>query len=93
MMYETSMWQIKIGIGTILRMATLTQFGSDLNAVTQASLNKVASLTKVSKQPPYAPLPIEKQIIVIYAAINGFCDRMPLTEFLNMRVIPGSIKP
>ncbi|KAK3410723.1 hypothetical protein EUGRSUZ_J02737, partial [Eucalyptus grandis] len=45
---------------------------------TQALLNRGARLTEVLKQPQYAPLPIEKQILVIYAAVNGFCDRMPL---------------
>jgi len=59
-------------------VAAFAQFGSDLDAATQALLNRGARLTEVLKQPQYAPLPIEKQILVIYAAVNGFCDRMPL---------------
>ena len=54
-------------------MVGLAQFGPDLDAATQALLNRGARLAKVSKQPQYAPLPIEKQILVIYAAINGSC--------------------
>ncbi|KAF6994395.1 hypothetical protein CFC21_011107 [Triticum aestivum] len=60
------------------QVAAFAQFGSDLDAATQALLNRGARLTEVPKQPQYEPLPIEKQIVVIYAAVNGFCDRMQL---------------
>ncbi|PIA36389.1 hypothetical protein AQUCO_03400345v1, partial [Aquilegia coerulea] len=70
------------------------QFGSDLDAVTQALLNRGARLIEVLKQPQYAPFPIEKQIIVIYAAVKGFYDRMPLDRISQYeRAIPSSIKP
>lgn len=68
----------KLELAQYREVAALAQFGSDLDAATQALLNRGARLTEVPKQPQYAPLPIEKQIIVIYAAVNGFCDRMPL---------------
>jgi F-type H+-transporting ATPase subunit alpha len=74
-------------------VAALAQFGSDLDAATQALLNRGARLTEVPKQPQYAPLPIEKQILVIYAAVNGFCDRMPLDRISQYeRAILKSIK-
>jgi F-type H+-transporting ATPase subunit alpha len=74
-------------------VAAFAQFGSDLDAATQALLNRGARLTEVLKQPQYAPLPIEKQIIVIYAAVNGFCDRMPLDRISQYeRAILSSIK-
>ncbi|KAL5808063.1 hypothetical protein ACOSQ3_028754 [Xanthoceras sorbifolium] len=48
----------------------------------------------IEKQPQYAPLLIEKQILVIYAVVNGFCDRMPLDRISQYeRAIPSSIKP
>ncbi|GKA47894.1 ATPase subunit 1 [Tanacetum coccineum] len=68
----------KLELAQYREVAALAQFGSDLDAATQALLNRGARLTEVPKQPQYAPLPIEKQIAVIYAAVNGFCDRMPL---------------
>ncbi|GKA54082.1 ATPase subunit 1 [Tanacetum coccineum] len=68
----------KLELAQYREVAALAQFGSILDATTQALLNRGARLTEVSKQPQYAPLPIEKQIAVIYAAVNGFCDRMPL---------------
>jgi len=61
-------------------VAAFAQFGSDLDVATQALLNRGARLTEVLKQPQYAPLLIEKQILVIYAAVNGLCDRMPLDK-------------
>ena len=61
-------------------VAASAQSGSDPDAATQALLNRGARLTEVPKQPQYPPLPIEKQILVLHAAVRGFCDRMPLGE-------------
>nr|YP_010833532.1 ATP synthase F1 subunit alpha [Jatropha curcas]WFG81158.1 ATP synthase F1 subunit alpha [Jatropha curcas] len=84
----------KLELAQYREVAALAQFGSDLDAATQALLNRGARLTEVPKQPQYAPLPIEKQILVIYAAVNGFCDRMPLDKISQYeRAIPSSIKP
>ncbi|KAL7157625.1 hypothetical protein ABFS83_02G089700 [Erythranthe nasuta] len=69
------------------------QFGSDLDAATQALLNRGARLTEILK-PQYTPLPIEKQILVIYAAVNEFCDGMQLdkiAQFENMLL--STVKP
>jgi len=63
---------LKLELAQYGEVAAFAQFGSDLDAATQALLNRGARLTKVLKQPQYAPLPIEKQILVIYAAVNGF---------------------
>lgn len=68
----------KLELAQYREVAAFAQFGSDLDAATQALLNRGARLTEVLKQPQYEPLPIEKQILVIYAAVKGFCDRMPL---------------
>ncbi|KAI3672587.1 hypothetical protein L6452_38682 [Arctium lappa] len=83
----------KLELAQYREVAALAQFGSDLDAATQALLNRGAKLTEVPKQPQYAPLPIEKQILVIYAAVNGFCDRMPLDRISQYeRAILKSIK-
>ncbi|KAL5798420.1 hypothetical protein ACOSQ2_003240 [Xanthoceras sorbifolium] len=94
LVFPRKTWE-SLGIAWTLReVAALAQFGSDLDAATQALLNRGARLTEVPKQPQYAPLPIEKQILVIYAAVNGFCDRMPLDRISQYeRAIPSSIKP
>ncbi|KAI3477006.1 hypothetical protein L1887_61383 [Cichorium endivia] len=51
----------KLELAQYREVAALAQFGSDLDAATQALLNRGARLTEVPKQPQYAPLPIEKQ--------------------------------
>jgi len=61
-------------------------------AATQALLNRGARLTEVLKQPQYTPLPIEKEILVIYAAVNGFCDRMPLDRISQYERIITSVE-
>nr|BCT43191.1 ATPase subunit 1 [Musa textilis] len=84
----------KLELAQYREVAAFAQFGSDLDAATQALLNRGARLTEVLKQPQYEPLPIEKQIVVIYAAVKGFCDRMPLDKIDQYeRAIPCSIDP
>ena len=85
---------LKLELAQYREVAAFAQFGSDLDAATQALLNRGARLTEVLKQPQYAPLPIQKQILVIYAAVNGFCDRMPLEKIPQYeRDILTTIKP
>lgn len=85
---------LKLELAQYREVAAFAQFGSDLDAATQALLNRGARLTEVLKQAQYAPLNIEKQILVIYAAVNGFCDRMPLERISQYeRVILSRIKP
>nr|YP_010565108.1 ATPase subunit 1 [Carex breviculmis]UZA64978.1 ATPase subunit 1 [Carex breviculmis] len=85
---------LKLELAQYREVAAFAQFGSDLDAATQALLNRGARLTEVLKQPQYEPIPIEKQIVVIYAAVNGFCDRMPLDKISQYeRAILSSIHP
>nr|YP_009478052.1 ATP synthase F1 subunit alpha [Anthoceros angustus]AVP12821.1 ATP synthase F1 subunit alpha [Anthoceros angustus] len=60
-------------------VAAFAQFGSDLDAATKYLSNRGARLTEVLKQPQYSPLPIEKQIVVIYAAVKGYLDEIPIS--------------
>ena len=84
----------KLELAQYREVAAFAQFGSDLDAATQALLNRGARLTEVPKQPQYEPLPIEKQIVVIYAAVNGFCDRMPLDRISQYeKAILSTIHP
>ncbi|PYR55269.1 MAG: F0F1 ATP synthase subunit alpha, partial [Acidobacteria bacterium] len=55
-------------------LAAFAQFGSDLDKATLNQLNRGRRLVEVLKQPQYQPLPVEKQVIIIYAATNGFLD-------------------
>nr|ANY30768.1 ATPase subunit 1 [Hydrocleys nymphoides] len=85
---------LKLELAQYREVAAFAQFGSDLDAATQALLNKGERLTEVLKQPQYEPLPIENQILVIYAAVNGFCDRMPLDKIHQYeKAISSTIDP
>jgi F-type H+-transporting ATPase subunit alpha len=55
-------------------LAAFAQFGSDLDAATQAQLNRGERLVELLKQKQYAPYPVEKQIAVIYGATKGLLD-------------------
>jgi F-type H+-transporting ATPase subunit alpha len=58
-------------------MAAFAQFGSDLDASTQRLLNRGARLTELLKQPQYSPMPVEEQVVSIFAGVNGFLDSIP----------------
>jgi F-type H+-transporting ATPase subunit alpha len=70
---------LRLALAQYREMAAFAQFGSDLDAATQRQLNRGARLVEILKQPQYRPLPIEKQVLVIYAANNGFLDQYPVT--------------
>ena len=61
-------------------MAAFSQFGSDLDASTQKLLNRGARLTELLKQGQYKPLPVEEQILVIFAGVNGYLDDLDINK-------------
>ncbi len=70
---------LRLALAQYREMAAFAQFGSDLDAATQRQLNRGARLVEILKQPQYKPLPVEKQVLVIYAANNGYVDDYPVT--------------
>jgi F-type H+-transporting ATPase subunit alpha len=68
---------LRLDLAQYREMAAFAQFGSDLDAVTQRQLARGARLVEVLKQGQYVPLPVEKQILIIYAATNGYVDHLP----------------
>ena len=71
---------IKGELAQYREMAAFAQFGSDLDAATQKLLNRGARLTELLKQPQYAPLQVEEQVVVIYAGVNGYLDNLPVGD-------------
>jgi F-type H+-transporting ATPase subunit alpha len=61
-------------------LAAFAQFGSDLDKATQAQLNRGWRLTEVLKQGQYEPLPVEKQVVAIFAGTNAYLDDLPLED-------------
>ena len=71
---------IKLELAQYREMAAFAQFGSDLDASTQALLNRGARLTELLKQPQYSPLTNAEQVIVIYAGTKGYLDKTIVSE-------------
>src|SRR5574338_1494410 len=68
---------IKLELAQYREMAAFAQFGSDLDASTQKLLNRGARLTELLKQPQYNPMPMEEQVVSIFAGVNGYIDGIP----------------
>jgi F-type H+/Na+-transporting ATPase subunit alpha len=68
---------IKLELAQYREMAAFAQFGSDLDASTQKLLNRGARLTELLKQPQFSPMPMEEQVVSIFAGVNGYLDGVP----------------
>jgi len=68
---------LRLELAQYRELAAFAQFGSDLDKATQRQLARGARLTEILKQPQYQPLPVEKQILVIFAATHGYLDAYP----------------
>ena len=71
---------IKGELAQYREMAAFAQFGSDLDATTQRLLNRGARLTELLKQPQFSPLKTQEQVVVIYAGVNGYLDKLPVDK-------------
>src|SRR5690606_19889259 len=71
---------IKGELAQYREMAAFAQFGSDLDASTQRLLNRGARLTELLKQPQFSPLKTEEQVAVIYAGVNGYLDKLEVSQ-------------
>jgi F-type H+-transporting ATPase subunit alpha len=71
---------IKLELAQYREMAAFAQFGSDLDASTQRLLNRGARLTELLKQPQFSPMPMEEQVVSIFAGTNGYLDAVPVDQ-------------
>ncbi|CAG8555507.1 7028_t:CDS:2 [Acaulospora colombiana] len=81
---------LKLFLAQYREVAAFAQFGSDLDASTRFLLNRGERLTELLKQPQYRPVPIEHQVPIVFAGVNGFLDKVDpkrVTEF-EASVIP-----
>ncbi|MFH5925916.1 F0F1 ATP synthase subunit alpha [Roseomonas xinghualingensis] len=72
--------KIKLDLAQYREMAAFAQFASDLDASTQALLARGARLTELLKQPQYAPVPVEEQVVAIFAGTRGYLDKVPVNQ-------------
>src|SRR5689334_16521261 len=71
---------LRLDLAQYRELAAFAQFGSDLDKATQAQLHRGQRLVEILKQPQYQPLPVEKQVAIIYAGTNGFLDPVPVEQ-------------
>ena len=76
---------LRLDLAQYREMAAFAQFGSDLDKSTQNTLNRGARLVELLKQGRYVPMPVEKQVIAIFAGTNGFLDDLPVDSVLAFR--------
>ncbi|HEX6164027.1 MAG TPA: F0F1 ATP synthase subunit alpha [Vicinamibacterales bacterium] len=75
---------LRLSLAQYRELAAFAQFGSsDLDKATQQQLNRGARLVELLKQPQYSPLPVEQQVVVLYAGVNGFFDSIDLAQVRN----------
>jgi len=87
--------QLKGDLAQFRELAAFAQFGSELDAKTQAQIDRGKRIMEIFKQPQYSPIPFEVQVAVLWAVQNGYLDDVPvdrikqfqaqLTEFLGTR--------
>jgi F-type H+-transporting ATPase subunit alpha len=71
---------IKLELAQYREMEAFAQFGSDLDAATQQLLARGARLTELLKQPQYSPLSTAEQVVVIYAGVKGYLDKLDISK-------------
>ena len=74
---------LRLDLASYRELEAFTQFGSDLDAATQAKLNRGRRTVEVLKQPLHKPLPVEKQVLILYALTHGFLDSVPVDQILD----------
>ena len=71
---------LRLDLAQYRELAAFAQFGSDLDKSTQAQLTRGARLVEILKQGQYAPLPVERQVAIIFAGTNGYLDTIAVSD-------------
>ncbi|HET6798530.1 MAG TPA: F0F1 ATP synthase subunit alpha [Gemmatimonadales bacterium] len=71
---------LRLSLAQYRELEAFAQFGSDLDPATQRQLARGARLVEVLKQPQYQPVPVEKQVVIIYSVTNGYLDEVPVPQ-------------
>ncbi len=70
--------RLRLDLAQYRELAAFAQFGSDLDEATQAQLTRGSRMTEVLKQGQFVPMPMERQTMILWAAVNGYLDDLPL---------------
>lgn len=72
--------RLRMDMASYRELAAFAQFGSDLDKVTQNQLNRGQRLQEILKQPQYTPFSLSNQVVSLFAAINGYADKVPIEQ-------------
>ncbi|HBZ01518.1 MAG TPA: F0F1 ATP synthase subunit alpha [candidate division Zixibacteria bacterium] len=70
--------RLRLDLAQYRELAAFAQFGSDLDEATQRQLTRGSRIVEILKQGQYIPMPIEKQVVIIWVAVNGYLDDLPI---------------
>jgi F-type H+-transporting ATPase subunit alpha len=71
---------LRLDLAQYRELAAFAQFGSDLDKASQAQLNRGRRLVEILKQGQYSPVPVEKQVMIIFAGTNGYLDDLRVED-------------
>jgi F-type H+-transporting ATPase subunit alpha len=72
--------RLRLDLAQFRELAAFAQFASDLDPATQAQLARGQRVLEILKQDQYVPMPVEKQVTIIYAVTNGYLDKIPVPQ-------------
>jgi len=72
--------KLRLDLAQYRELAAFVQFGTDLDKATQQTLNRGEKMVEILKQDQYIPMPVEKQIMIIYAGTQGYLDDIPAEQ-------------
>ena len=76
---------LRLDLASYHELESFAQFGSDLDEATQAKLNRGRRTVEVLKQPLHKPLPVERQVVILYALTHGYLDGVLVDDILNFQ--------
>ncbi|GLB47078.1 ATP synthase subunit alpha [Philodulcilactobacillus myokoensis] len=74
---------LRLDLASYHELQSFAQFGSDLDDATRAKLDRGARTVEVLKQPLHSPIPVEKQVLILYCLTNGFLDKVAVDDILR----------
>jgi len=77
---------LRLDMASYQELAAFAQFGSSVDEATQRRLDRGRRLTEILKQPQYEPVPLEEEVIIIYAGTHGYCDHVPVAKMREYEV-------
>ncbi len=77
--------RLRLDLAQFRELAAFSQFGSDLDASTKKQLDRGKALTEMLKQPQYNPYPVQDQVVLIYAGVNGYLDDVATEKIFTFK--------